>query len=42
MKEVKFKFEINFKMVEGTYEKICDIGKGSFGVVSKIKRVSDG
>ena len=24
------------------YEKICDIGKGSFGIVSKIKRKSDG
>ena len=24
------------------YEKICNIGKGSFGVVSKIKRKSDG
>ena len=24
------------------YEKICDIGKGSFGKVSKIKRVADG
>lgn len=24
------------------YEKICDIGKGSFGAVSKIKRKSDG
>ncbi len=29
-------------MVEGTYEKISDIGKGSFGVVSKIRRLSDG
>ena len=24
------------------YEKICDIGKGSFGTVSKVKRKSDG
>jgi NIMA (never in mitosis gene a)-related kinase len=24
------------------YEKLSDIGKGSFGVVSKIKRKSDG
>ena len=24
------------------YEKICDIGKGSFGCVSKIKRKADG
>ena len=24
------------------YEKISDIGKGSFGVVSKVKRKSDG
>ena len=24
------------------YEKICDIGKGSFGIVSKIKRKADG
>ena len=29
-------------MVEGNYEKISDIGKGSFGVVSKIRRLSDG
>lgn len=24
------------------YEKIEDIGKGSFGIVSKIRRISDG
>jgi serine/threonine protein kinase len=24
------------------YEKICDIGKGSFGTVSKIRRKADG
>lgn len=24
------------------YEKICEIGKGSFGAVSKIKRKADG
>ena len=24
------------------YEKICDIGKGSFGIVTKVKRKADG
>ena len=35
-----FNLFIKFKMEH--YEKICDIGKGSFGIVSKIRRKSDG
>ena len=28
--------------IDGKYEKIAEIGKGSFGIVSKIKRKADG
>ena len=31
-----------YKRVEENYEKVEDIGKGSFGVVTKIRRKSDG
>jgi hypothetical protein len=32
----------NLNLNMENYEKICDIGKGSFGVVSKVRRKSDG
>lgn len=40
---LKHTFEkINIMSNMDKYEKICDIGKGSFGCVSKIKRKADG